>query len=114
MRFENDYVLRLIEELSGVVRQAMGKLQLLQKDEPFEVAGRAIGLALDMDPALASQLSPESVVSLLRLGEVDDRVVELVARSLELEAQAFEARGEASAAESRRAFAAEVRGAAIA
>ena len=113
MRYETDYILRLIEELSGVVRQAMGRLRSLRKDESFEVAGRAIGLALDMDPSVASQLSPESVVSLLRLGEVDDRVVELVARAIELEAQAFEARGEASAAESRRAFAAEVRRTAV-
>ena len=45
-----------------------------------------------MDPGLASRLSPESLVSLLELGGLDDRVIELVAQAIELELEALAGR----------------------
>ena len=62
-----------------------------------------------MDPGLASRLSPESLVSLLELGGVDDRVIGLVAQAIELELEASQAGGDAIAAELRRSQAEAVR-----
>ena len=43
------------------------------------MAGAAIGLALSMDPAVASRLSPASLKSLLELSDVNREVIALVA-----------------------------------
>jgi hypothetical protein len=91
--YHSDYVMRLIEQLNGLIRRAMEKLGARDTEEPVELAGEAIGLALGMDPTLASRLSPQSLVSLLRLGGLDDHVIGLVARAIELEGQALEAGG---------------------
>ena len=74
--------------MAELVRRAAEKAGLKTTGEPSEVADQAIGLALDMDPGLASRLSPESLVSLLELGGVDDRVIGLVAQAIELELEA--------------------------
>jgi hypothetical protein len=102
-------VLRLIEQMSGLMRRALEKLHVVDAEEPYEVAGRAIGLALGMDPILASRLSPQSLVSLLKLGNLDDRVIELVAQAIELEAGALQTGGNATAAKVRREQASAVR-----
>lgn len=47
MPFQTDYVLRLIEQLSGLVRGAMEKVGAKDTEDPREIAGEAIGLALD-------------------------------------------------------------------
>ena len=101
MRLQTDYVLRLIEELRAVIRGALEKLGLDEPEQPGELAGHAIGLALSMDPALASGLSPESLVALLELTEVDERVVALVKQALEIEAAALEQHGHRSGARFR-------------
>jgi hypothetical protein len=89
---QSDYVLRLIEQMGGLVRRAKEKLHIVDAEEPYEVSGQAIGLALGIDPSLASRLSPQSLVSLLKLGSLDDRV----------EAGALQTGGNATAAEVRR------------
>ena len=101
MRVENDYVLRLIEQLGALVRQLAERLRVADTGEPLDVAGQALGLALDMDPAVASELSPRSLASLLRLGSLDERVLRLAHQALQVEATALEARGDTSAAELR-------------
>jgi hypothetical protein len=106
---QSDYVLRLIEQIGGVVRQSMEKLHVVDGEKPHDIAGQAIGLALGMDPALASRLSPRSLVSLLKLGSLDDRVIELVAQAIELEAGALQTGDKAIAAQVRREQASAVR-----
>jgi hypothetical protein len=102
MRHENDYVLRLIEQLGSLVRQVVERLRATDSGEPLDVAGQALGLALDMDPAVASELSPRSLASLLSLGSLDERALRLVHQALQIEATVLEARGDSSAAEFRR------------
>jgi hypothetical protein len=109
LRLETDYVLRLIEELAAAIRAALEKAGLKDAEEPDDLAGQAIGLALSMDPALASSLSPQSLVALLTLGDVDDRVVALVLQAIEIEAAALQHRGHLSAAQFRREQAAAIR-----
>lgn len=102
MQYQSDYVMRLIEQMGGLVRRAMEKMRTGGAEEPYELAGQAIGLALDMDPSVASRLSPQSMASLLELGNHDDRVIELVAQAIELEAEVLQSAGEMIAAEVRR------------
>ena len=109
MPYETDYILRLIEQLSSLVRGALERLGLKKAEAGTEIAGRAIGLALGIDPDLAARLSPQSLASLLRLGDLDDRVLELVVQAIDIEAGELQSRGETDAAETRRRQAGAVR-----
>jgi hypothetical protein len=80
----------------------MEKLGLREAEEPLEVAGQAIGLALGIDPLLASRLSPQSLASLLELSGLDAGVIELVVQAIELEGESLEARDETTPARFRR------------
>ena len=102
-------MLRLIEELGGLIRLALEKIGAKDIEEPRGLAGQAIGLALNMDPDMASGLSPQTLVSLLRLGSVDDRVISLVGQAIEVEAAALEEGGDPGAAAFRREQAGAVR-----
>ena len=102
MRYQTDYILRLIEQLGGMMREALERLGMKDAEEPCELAGEAIGLALGMDPILAAGLAPQSLVSMLRLGNLDDRVVTLVQEAIEIEATALDSRGDKIAAAFRR------------
>ncbi len=95
--------------MAAVIRRALEKSGLKDAGEPSAVADQAIGLALDMDPALASRLSPESLVSLLELGSLDDRVIELVAQAIELDLETLQAEGDTVLATLRRSQANAVR-----
>lgn len=109
MQYQSDYVLRLIEQMGSLIRRALDRLGAAGADEPFELAEQVIGLALDMDPELVSRLSPESLQSLLELQTFDDRVLELMAQALEIEAETFEGSVELMEASLRRAQARAVR-----
>jgi hypothetical protein len=88
--------------LAAVIRRALEKSGIRDVEETHGVADQAIGLALDMDQGLASRLSPESLVSLMELGSLDDRVIELVAQAIELELVTLQADGDMASAELRR------------
>jgi hypothetical protein len=109
MQYQSDYVLRLIEQMGGLIRRATEQMRSGGAEEPYELADQAIGLALDIDPAVASRLSPQSLVSLLELSNLDDRVIVLVAEALELEAEVLQSSGEMIAADVRREQASAVR-----
>jgi len=102
VQYETDYIMRLVEQLGSVIRKTVERLGLRDEEEPVTLASEAIGLALDMDPETASELAPNSLVSLLELRGLDRRVVELVHQAIEIEAVALEDRGEAVAAMFRR------------
>lgn len=88
--------------MGGIIRLALEKIGAKSVEEPRGLAGQAIGLALNMDPDTASGLSPQTLVSLFGLSNVDDRVVALVGQAIELEAAALEDRGDVAAAGFRR------------
>ena len=102
MQYQTDYIMRLVEQLGSVIRKTVERLGLRQAEEPVTLASEAIGLALDMDPETASELTPQSLVPLLELRGLDRRVVELVHQAIEIEAVALEDRGEVVAAMFRR------------
>jgi hypothetical protein len=102
MPLQQDYVLRLIEQLGAMIRQALARLRDKGPEARPELAGQAIGLALAMDPATASNLTPESLAALLQLGEVDARVLALLQQALDIEATAYDDRGDVATAMLRR------------
>jgi hypothetical protein len=99
---QQDYVLRLIEQLGAVIRAALARLRHKGSDERPEVAGQAIGLALSMDSSMAANLTPASLTALLQLGEVDGRVMALLQQALDIEATAYDDRGDYATAMLRR------------
>lgn len=94
MPYQTDYVMRLIEQLGSLLRRTLEGLGAKETEEPIEVAGQAIGLALGMDPDLASRLSPQSLRTLLELGNLDHELVRLVAQAVEVEVGALGAVGD--------------------
>ena len=102
MRYQSDYVLRVIEQMAGLIRKALEQFRIGSDEEPIELAEQALGLALDMDPQTVSRLSPSSLASFLALNLPDDRVLDLVVEALGIEAEALEARGEIVMARLRR------------
>jgi hypothetical protein len=109
LSYQSDYVLRLIEQMGALIRRAMAKLGEGAAQEPCEVAGQAIGLALGMDSSVASRLSSQSLVSLLELSRLDDQVIKLLAQAIELEAEVLQGNGEMIGAGVRREQASAVR-----
>jgi hypothetical protein len=95
MQYQTDYVLRLIEQMGGLVRAAFERVRGGAGDaESYEMAQQAIGLALDVDPELVVRLSPSSLAGLVEMSNLDDRVVELIAEALTVEVEALEGQGE--------------------
>lgn len=94
MQYQSDYVLRLIEQMGSLLRRALSKVGVGPDEESYDMLSQAVGLALDMDPELAARLSPQSLVALLGINNVDDRVLALVAESLDAQAGMLEAQGE--------------------
>ncbi len=109
MQYQSDYMLRLIEQMGGLIRRAAEKLRTGGTEESYELADQAIGLALDVTPSVASRLSPQSLTSLMELSSLDDRVIELVAQAIDVESDVLQSHGEMIAASVRREQAAAVR-----
>jgi hypothetical protein len=102
MPLQQDYILRLIEQIAAMIRAALARLGNKGSEERPELAGQAIGLALSMDPAMAANLAPASLTALLQLGEVDSRVMALLQQALDIEATAYDDRGDYATAMLRR------------
>ena len=102
MPLQQDYVLRLIEQLGAMIRAALARFREKGPEERLELAGQAIGLALSMGPLMAANLTPASLTALLTLGEVDSRVMALLQQALDIEATAHEDRGDYATAMLRR------------
>lgn len=109
VQYQSDYVLRLIEQMGGLIRRALEKMGIGGDEESLEMLSQAVGLALEMDPELAGRLSPQSLTSLLEINNLDDRVLALVAEALETEADLLGSRGDLVESATRRDQAAAVR-----
>ncbi|MDR2491940.1 MAG: hypothetical protein LBD25_00515 [Coriobacteriales bacterium] len=100
--FQNDYLMRMILQLVEALRRSMNK-EHQTRDEELSDLERSIGDAVDMDPDLFLSLAPESMVSVLQIGEFDPGLAGLVVRSLYYEADLLYQNGNKPAADLRRA-----------
>jgi hypothetical protein len=109
MVFQNDYILRLIEEFGAVLREALRRFRAGDPPkESVEDIDKAIGLAVDMDPQLFMNLTPRSMVSFLELSNLDDRLTRQLAEALLLQADMLEAQGQPAKATTKREQAAAI------
>lgn len=94
MRYHDDTIVRLVEQMGGLLRTAQERMRDSSYDEAYELAGEMVGLALGMEPALIARLSPQALSSAIEITSHDDRVVLLLAEALETESSACESRGD--------------------
>jgi len=99
--FENDYLMRMILQLARVLRRSLIKEYPSSDVEIRDIEGR-VAEALDLDPRLMFKLEPESLVSLLQLGNVDPVLAIFAVRSIYYESDLLEANGDLERAELRR------------
>ena len=100
--FQNDYIMRMVLQLARVLRRSIEKEYPSPETEIRDIEGR-VAEALDLDPRLMFKLEPESLVSLLQLGNVDPTLAIFAVRSIYYEADLLEEQGNTEQAELRRA-----------
>jgi len=88
VQYQNDYILRIIEQMGAALREAFRRFRDGEPaEETLELTNQAIGLVVDMDPELFLRLAPPSMVSFLEISGFDDRLVIKLAEALELQAE---------------------------
>lgn len=107
---QHDYLLEIIaqfvEAVTSALRRALGKGDLSAAGEVEE----AVAGLLDIDPAIAMQLSPDSLVTMMVLSGVGDSVAEYVGYALDKVGDAYAAADRHELAEMRHAQARAVYG----
>ena len=99
--FENDYVMRMILQLVRVLRRSLARQFPNRATELEDIEG-SVAESVALDPRLMFSLTPESLVSLLELGNFDAQLAGYVVRSIYYESDLLEADGQLSKAELRR------------
>jgi hypothetical protein len=99
--FENDYIMRMILQLVRVLRRSLTRQYPSFKDEISDIEG-SVAEAVDMDPRLMFSLAPESLVSVLQLGNFDAKLGGYVVRSIFYEADLLDKDGQTEKAKLRR------------
>lgn len=98
--YEEDYILRIISLWGQAIRRALESLRIGNRSEALEFTEKAIGLALDTDPALALRLTPEGLVAYLGIGgAIDPRRARMLADALEARSHVLLALGRDSEAD---------------
>ena len=107
---QHDYLLEIIaqfvEAVTAALRRALGSGDLSAAGEVEE----AIAGLLDIDPAIALQLSPDSLVTMMVLSGVGDSVAEYVGYALDRVGDVYATAGRGELAEVRHAQARAVYG----
>jgi len=94
MQYQDDYILRLVEQLGSMMRLAFSRFREGQcSSEPLDVTNQAIQMIVDVDSDLFVRFSPQSMVSFLELSGFDDRLVVKLAEALSLQAEILESEG---------------------
>ena len=95
MEYQNDDVLRMIEQTGATLRLAAARFaQGAPADESLTLTAEAIRDVVDIDPLTFCGMSPPTMVTLLEMSGLDDRLVSRVAESLLLEADILQSEGE--------------------
>jgi len=99
---EEDYLMRMILLFVRFLLQSLGQRDRDPRDASRDLE-RQIGDALNIDPGLLFSLAPDSLVMMLKLGDLDRRLAGFVVRAMALDAIYLDAAGSTQAAELRRA-----------
>ena len=101
--FQNDYLMRMILQLVAVIQRALRYEKNRDDEQTAQEIEVLIGSAVGIDPGLLFSMAPESMVSLLQLGDFDDKLCAYVVRSIYFEAELLERQGLQQRADLRRA-----------
>ena len=94
MQYQDEYILRLVEQLGSMMRLAFSRFREGQSSsEPLDVTKQAIQMIVDVDADLFVRFSPQSMVSFIELSGFDDRLVVKLAEALSLQAEILESEG---------------------
>ena len=94
MQYQDDYILRLVEQLGSMMRLAFARFREGQSSsEPLDVTNQAIQMVVDVDADVFLRFSPQSMVAFLELSGFDDRLVVKLAEALNLQAEILETEG---------------------
>jgi hypothetical protein len=94
MQYQDDYILRLVEQLGSMMRLAFSRFREGESSsEPLDVTNEAIQMIVDVDSDLFVRFSPQSMVAFLELSGFDDRLVVKLAEALSLQAEILESEG---------------------
>lgn len=99
--FLNDYLMRIIQQFVTALQRALNLHNLSPQESAAELE-QAVGDAVGIDARLLFSLEPESMISLLQLGDFDERISGYVLRSMYLEADLLESAGDEDRANLRR------------
>jgi hypothetical protein len=99
--FENDYIMKMVMQLSRILKRSLARQYPTFKDEINDIEG-SVAEAVELDPRLMFTLAPESLVSVLQLGNFDAKLSGYVVRSIFYEADLLENDGQVQKAKLRR------------
>jgi hypothetical protein len=99
--FLNDYLMRMIMQFVVALQRALRdhNLSAAEKADSLE---QAVGDAVGIDPQMLFSMDPDSMVSLLQLGDFDENLGGYVVRSMYFEADILEEAGYTQSADLRR------------
>lgn len=106
--YQQDYILRLIEQVGAVLRAMLNTMREQRPEEALAVSREALGTLTGLPDALAESLTAEGLLSLLSAGgTLEARRTLLVAEVLVRRGEALDMAGEeeAAARERRKALA---------
>ncbi len=109
MEYHDRQVCRMIEHTGTTLRLAAQRFsQGASAQEALALTAEAIGEVVTVDPATFVGMSPPSMVTLLEVSGLDDRLIRRVAESLLLEADIFQSEADLIEAATRREQAAAI------
>jgi len=99
--FENDYLMRIILQFVAAMQRAMRETRSNPEAQANDLEA-LVGNAVNMDSRLLFSLTPESLVSMLQIGDFDAKLGGYVLRSIYLEAELLDEAGQPETANLRR------------
>jgi hypothetical protein len=99
--FLNDYLMRVILQFVTALQKALHAQNMTHEEKAVGLE-QAVGDAVNIDPRLLFSMDPESLVSMLQLGDFDETLGGYVLRSIYLEADILDEAGHTQRADLRR------------
>ena len=99
---QNDYLMRIILQFVIAMQNALVQGRKTPEEKADELE-QTVADAVNIDARLFFSMEPESMVSMLRLGDFDEQLGGYVLRSMYLEAEVLEQAGQIQRADLRRA-----------
>jgi hypothetical protein len=100
--FTNDYLMRMILRLVQAMTRSLNINDETDRKLAIESLENSVADSVNIDPDLLYNLMPDSMVSMLNLGDFDERLGGYVVRSLYRIAELYDEQGSGATAELRR------------